>query len=201
MITVAIFLGGCLNKTPIRHITESPAVVVSEAGKVEVSGDAKTPSKVDTKKTDGRMTIPEGSRFEFNEKLGVMTLVMAKASEMAVNRTETAVQGPVAFTPDKGPTVGEEMDAKSDFWTKLGLQIALVVGGAAAIFGLVRGWDLVMYGGMALSGSALFGLFVQKHPTLLIFLGIGAALIVVGPWLWHTKLKKLANNTQPPPNG
>lgn len=195
VITVAILLGGCLNKVPIRHIAEPPAVVVSEAGKVEVSGDAKTPSKIDTKKTDGRITIPEGSRFEFNEKLGVMTLVMAKASEMAVNRTETAVQGPVAFTPDKGPTIGEEMQAKAGYWTHLGLMAGMVAGAAAAIFGLVRGWNYVMYGGAAVSAACMFGLFVQKHPALLIVIGLGAALAMVGPIIWHTKLKKLEPKT------
>lgn len=194
-ILCLLLVSGCLSKLPVRHIAESPAVTVSEAGVVKVSGDAQTPSKVDTKKTDGRFTIPEGSRFEFNEKLGVMTLVLSKASEMAVNRTETAVQGPVAFTPDKGPTVGEEMQAKAGYWTHLGLMAGMVAGAAAAIFGLVRGWNYVMYGGSAVSAACMFGLFVQKHPALLIIIGLGATLAFVGPLIWHTKLKKLTNDT------
>lgn len=190
-----LLLSGCSNKNPVRHISESPAVLVSESGKVEVSGDAQTPSKVDTKKTDGRMSIPEGSRFEFNEKLGTFSLVMAKASEMALNRTETAVQGPVAFTPDKGPTIGEEMQAKAGYWTHLGLMAGMVGGAAAAVFGLVRGWNYVMYGGSAISAACMFGLFVEKHPALLIIIGLGAALAMVGPIIWHTKLKKLEPKT------
>jgi hypothetical protein len=188
--SVLLIVTGC--KTgPIRHIAESPAVTVSDSGKVEVSGDAQTPSRVDTKKTGSNLKLPEGSRLEFNEKLGVFSVVLSKASEIAVNRTETAVQGPVAFTPDKGPTVGEEMEAKSNFWTVLGLRAALAAGCFAIIFGLVKDWPFVMYGGISMAGAALFGLFVQRHPTLMIFIGAGAALIVMATIIWHTKLKKI----------
>lgn len=202
LILVVFVVSGCSSFKPTRHIAESPAISVSETGQVKVSGDAQTPSKVDTKKTDGRLAIPEGSRFEFNEKLGVMTLVMAKASEIAVNRTETAVQGPVAFTPDRGPTVGEEAQARAGYWTHLGLMAGMVAGAAAAIFGLVRGWNYVMYGGSAVSAACMFGLFVQKHPALLIIIGLGAALAFVGPIIWHTKLKHLSNDAPqtPAPN-
>jgi hypothetical protein len=104
----------------------------------------------------------------------------------------------VAFTPDKPPTIGEEKSAQADYWTTLGLRVGIAVGAALAIFGLVRGWDMVMYGGAAISGACLFGLFVQKHPTLLLIIGLGAALVVVGPIIWHTKLKRLAPATEPP---
>jgi hypothetical protein len=194
---ICLFLTGC-NMLPMRHIAVSPAVTVSEAGKVEVSGDAAVPSKVDTKKTDSKLPLPEGSRLEFNEKLGVFSITLSKASEIALNRTETAVQGPVAFTPDKAPTVAEEKSAQADFWTALGLRAGMFLGAALAIFGLVRGWDMVMYGGGAIAGACLFGLFVQKHPTLLLVIGLGAALVFVGPLIWHTKLKKLAPATEPP---
>lgn len=179
-----------MSKKPVRHVAESPAISVQE-GNVEISGDSKTPPKVDTKQTGSKFVLPQGSRLEFNEKLGIFSVVLSKASEMAVSRTETAVQGPVAFTPDKGATVQDEAEAKSDFWTSLGLRAGVVLGIAAALFGLTRHWDLVMYGGGAVAGACLFGLFVQKHPVLLIVIGLGVATAVVGPILWHTKLKHI----------
>jgi hypothetical protein len=192
---LCLMLGGC--KTgPVRHIAVSPTVEVSESGKIDLQGDAQSPAKVDTKKTDSTLKLPEGSKIEFNEKLGVFSITLSKDSQIALNRTETAVQGPVAFVPDKGPTVAEESEAKADFWTTLGLRAGVVTGIALAIFGLVRHWDLVMYGGGAISAGCLFGLFVQKHPILLIVIGIGAALAGVGPILWHAKIKRLANNPQ-----
>lgn len=199
LVPFILLLCGC-NMLPKRHIAVSPAVTVSEAGKVEVSGDAQVAPKVDTKKTDSKMALPEGTRLEFNEKLGVFSITLSKPSELALNRSETAIQGPVAFTPDKAPTIAEEKEAQADFWTTLGLRVGMALGAAVAIFGLVRAWDYVMFGGAAVSGACLFGLFVQKHPGLLLIIGIGASLCIVGPLVWHTKLKKLAIS-EPPPKG
>jgi len=197
LIALAFALVVSCKTAPVRHVAQSPAVSVTQAGAVEIRGDAQVAPKVDTKRTDGKMALPEGSRLEFNEKLGVFTITLTKASELAVNRQETAIAGPVAFTPDKAPTVMEESQAKSDFWTTLGLRIGIAVGTAAAIFGLVRGWDMVMYGGAAVACASLFGIFVQKHPTLLLIIGLGLALVVVGPIIWHTKLKGITTPTPP----
>lgn len=183
---------------PVRHIAESPQVVVTDSGAVKVSGDAKTQPKVDTKKTESKITLPEGSRIEFNEKLGTLSVVLSKASEMASNRTETAIAGPVAFTPDKGATVQDEAAAKSDFWAALGLKAGLVLGIAVGLFGLVRGWDFVMYGGGAVAAACAFGIFVDKHPILLLVIGLGAAIAVIGPIIWHTKLKALSPDAPAP---
>lgn len=156
---------------------------------MKIEGDAKTAPKVDTKSSEAIIKLPEGSTFDFNEKMGTIRLTLSKATQMAVNRTETKVDGPIAFEPDKGPTVGEEKKAEADFWTSIGLKAGLALGIAVALFGLVRGWDFVMYGGGALAGACAFGIFVEKHPLLLTFIGIGIALMVAGPVLWHTKIK------------
>lgn len=180
---------------PVRHIAQSPEVSVGGQVPVEIKGDSKTAPNVTNSQTGSKMVIPEGSKFVFDEKLNTLTLVMSKASEIAVNRSETAIKGPVAFTPDKGPTVGEEKSAQADFWTVLGLRAGIAIGIAMAIFGLVRHWDLVMYGGAAVAGACLFGIFVQQHPLLLLVIGLGIAAAIVGPTIYHTKIKKLE---QPP---
>ncbi len=187
-IALIFALSGC-KFIPVRHIAQSPAVSVTPSGGVLLSGDSPSPAKVNSSKSDSVMPIPEGSTFAFNEKLGTMVLTVSKATSLALNRTETRVEGPVAFTPDKAPTIAEEKNAQANFWVKLGLQACVLIGGAAAIFGLVKDWNLVMYGGIAVCVSGLFGLFVQAHPILLLFIGLGVALKFVGPIIWHTKLK------------
>ncbi len=189
-LALAMVVFGCAT-APVRKLAVSPTVSVSPVGAIELSGDSPAPAKVDTKNTASRLDIPEGSRIEFNEKLGVLSIALSKATSVAVNRTESTVQGPVAFQPDRGPTVGEEAQAKADFWTMLGLRVGTALGIAVAIFGLVRGWDFVMYGGGAVAGACMFGLFIQKHPLLLMLIGLGVAAAVVGPIIYHTKVKKL----------
>jgi len=80
---------------------------------------------------------------------------------------------------------------------KIWFWIGTLVGLAAGIFGLVRGWDLIMYGGGAIAAACLFAIFVQNYPWILAIIGIGAALAVAGPYLWHTKVKHLQGQTPP----
>lgn len=72
-----------------------------------------------------------------------------------------------------------------------------MVGLAVGLFGLVRGWDFVMYGGGAVAGACAFALFIQAHPLVFVVIGIGVALKIVGPLLWHTKLKHHENKPDP----
>lgn len=177
---------------PMRHVAQTPSVSIVENDKgktVKVDGDAKVPSKVDTKAAESRIPIPEGTKVEFNESLGTLTFVLSKPSVFTSERKETDITGPVSHEPDKAPTIKEEMDAKSDFWISLGLRVGVAVGMAAAIFGLVRDWNMVMYGGASVAGACLFGLFVVKHPILLLIIGLGIAIAIAGPTIWHTKLK------------
>jgi hypothetical protein len=179
---------GC-SFTPSKKPVESPAVTVSQAGDVKTTGDAQVPAKVDTKKTSGNLAIPEGSRIEFNAKLDTVSVQLAKATNFVSESTQTAVTGPTAFVPEKGPTAQELSDAKAGFWTKLMLQVGIFVGGSAAIFGLVKEYNMVMYGGLAVLGASLFGLFIERHPILFAIAGIGIAMAYVGPYLWHKKIK------------
>lgn len=191
-LAILILLAGC-KSAPQRHVAETPSVVVGQAGDVAMKGDTPNPAKVNTSTSESVMPIPEGSTFVFNEKAGTLALTLSKATQIAVNRKETMVEGAVAFTPDKAPTLKEEKDAQSDYWVKLGLYAAVFVGGGAAIFGLVRGWNLVMLGGGSTLGAGLFGLFIERHPLILVVIGVGVALKFAGPYLWHFHLKPKEN--------
>lgn len=194
LVSSTILLSGCQSgwwkKEPVRHIARSPSVVANN-GKVEITGDSQVAPKVNTKQSETSLALPEGSTFDFNEKLGTLRLTLAKASSLAVSRTETNIDGPRSFTPDKAPTIQEEKQAESDFWVNLGLKAGLVLGAGIAIFGLVRSWDFMMYGGAALSAACGFGIFIERHPFLLLIVGIGITLAVVGPSIWHAKLKRM----------
>lgn len=174
---------------------ESPKVTVSEKGAVTLSGDTSKPADVKTATSTGSMTLPEGSSIVFNEKLGTLSVVMAKASQIALNRTETAVKGPEAFEPAKPPSAQEIADAEAEASTKKKLYLALFAGLALAIFGLVRHWDLVMYGGGAIALAAYIGLVVVKslkdHPWIGQVITAGIVLAVAGPLVYHLKIKKL----------
>ena len=200
LVATILLLSGCQagwwKKAPVRHIAQSP-VVIADKGKVEITGDSQVSPKVNTKQSEASLVLPEGSTFDFNEKLGTVKLTLTKASNLLVNRTETAIDGPRSFTPDKAPTIQEEKQAESDYWVNLGLKAGLVLGAAIAIFGLVRGWDFVMYGGAALSAACGFGIFVERHPVLLFIVGIGATLAIVGPSIWHAKLKTIVETGSP----
>lgn len=185
------FLSGCFG-TPKRPSIVTPTITTTPTT-VELKGDAQIPAKVDTKKTESTLTIPEGSRFEFNDKLNTLSLTLARATTMTTQRHEQAITGPVAFMPDKAPTVQEISDAKQSFWVGLGLKAGLAFGSAAAVFGLVRDWNLVMYGGAAIAAACAFGLFVEKHPILLMAIGLGVAAVVIAPILWYSKIKPLEN--------
>ena len=72
---------------------------------------------------------------------------------------------------------------------KIWFWLGLIVGVSAAIFGLVRAWNLVMWGGVAVAGACAFGIFVQQAPWLFAIIGAGVALKFAGPYIWHTQIK------------
>ncbi len=177
-------------KSPI-PLPKTPEVQVSREGVVSLTGDSKVAPQVTTSRSDSVMPIPEGSTFVFNEKLGTMVLTVSKATQIALNRTETEVKGPVAFDPPKQPTVKDISDAKADYWTTLGLRAGVFLGCCLAIYGLVEQWKLLMIGGGCITAASLFGLFQQAHPVLLAVIGIGLALCFAGPYIYHTAVKPL----------
>lgn len=189
---------GCSLVSRVRKAVAPVATITAGATTVTQKGDAQTPANAKTETKTGEITIPAGSLVAFNEKTGALEYRLSKDTPLrAETRTETA-NGPAAFTPPAPPTAHEEASAKADALTTIGLRIALAVGVAAALFGLVRDWTLVMWGGTAVAGAGLFGLFVQAHPLLLLVIGLGVAAAVIGPWIYHRKIKPQANATAAP---
>lgn len=180
-----LFVSGC---STLRHIVTPAASVTTPTGAVLTqTGDAQVPASVSTKTATASIIVPAQSIVWKNEQTGALEYRLAKDAPLTtVTRTEEA-KAPTAFAPPAPPTPAELSDGKMVMFYRIGL----VVGIAAALFGLVRDYTLVMIGGGCVAGACLFGLFVQSHPVLLIIIGLGVALKFVGPYIWHTQLKTL----------
>jgi MFS family permease len=73
------------------------------------------------------------------------------------------------------------------------MRLGLVAGIAAGVFGLVKGWDFVAWGGGAIAAGCVAGMALASVPPWLwAVFGVGAAACVIGPVIWHTKLKPRA---------
>lgn len=175
-----------------------PPAGASQAGevKVEQKGDAAVPAKAWSVTNAATVPLPAGSEVTFNEKLGTLSVKLSGETILTTTMRTDHAEGPQAFTPPAPPTPSDEANGRAVLLMRLGV----VAGIAAGLFGLVRGWDFVMYGGGAVAGACLFGLFVERHPVLFIVAGAGVAAAVVGPWIYHTKLKRVTGPPSPLPS-
>lgn len=166
---------------------ESPAATITgpAGASLAQTGDAQTPATADTSAGSSALVIPAGTPVSIAAD-GTATFTAAEPVRIAATFSAFRAAGPGAFTPPAPPTPAEQARG----WGVQVFQIALALGIAAAVFGLVRGWDFVMYGGAAVSAGAAFALFVASHPVLFAVLGLGLGAAVAGVVIWHTKLKR-----------
>lgn len=185
-----LLLAACASLPKVKAPT---ATITTPAGaSVTQTGDAQAPARLDTATESRRVPLPAGSAIVFDEKLGTTTISLSRDVVLTSEARTESAQAPQAFTPPKPPTASEQADARATLWYRLGLAAGLVAG----IFGLVRGWDWIALGGGAIAGACAFALFIQRHPVLFTVMGIGAALMVAGPYIWHRVLKHLPNPDQ-----
>lgn len=186
LLVGVVFLSGCA--TPLNFFHKVSAVVKTPTTQMKQVGDAAQPATVTTSTTKNEFPIPWGAKVVVE-----MPSAPTPAVPPPIMTTSTTIEhvvGPTSFQPPAPPTAGALADANVKIWFWIGL----AVGVAAAIFGLVRDWNLVMYGGIAVAGACAFAIFVQAHPLVFVVIGLGIALKFAGPWFWHTQLK----NKQPP---
>lgn len=170
---------------------------------VKQTGPAEVPATADQTTSRASVPLPAGSRVEvFNpervsingetvsntENAAGIAVTLPAPSVLSVETVSNRVVGPQAFAPPSPPSPVELAAGKAAWLYRVGL----LVGIAAGVFGLVRGWDFVMYGGAAVAAACGFGMFAESHPVLLFVIGGGVVLAVAGPLLWHWKLKHLS---------
>jgi len=166
---------------------------------VKQTGPAAIPATADQVTSRASVPLPAGTEIKVSQPAGPdlrpdsstaaagsgVSVILPAPSVLTVETVSNRVSGPQSFSPPSPPSPVEIAAGKAAWLYRVGL----LVGIAAGVFGLVRGWDFVMYGGAAVAAACGFGMFAESHPVLLFVIGGGVVLAVVGPLLWHWKLK------------
>lgn len=184
------------------------AAVRSAAGAVTQRGPVSVPARAETLTSTATLPLPAGSRVEVSNPapaaapgggtsqggaLSVpagLSVTLPEPAVLTVQTVQDRISGPQSFAPPSPPSPVEIAAGKAAWLYRLGL----LIGAAVGVFGLVRGWDFVMYGGAAVAAACGFAMFAESHPVLFFVIGGGIVLAVVGPLLWHTKLKHLGES-------
>lgn len=189
LVVVVLLLSGCTTSSFWRR---AKAVVRTPSSQITQSGDVAVPTQVHTTTTKTEVPIPAGSRITVETPAPTAATVSLPSPVLSQSVTTESITGPSSFTPPVGPTPSEQSAGTVKLYSWFGV----IIGAMAAIFGLVRGWNMVMYGGIAIAGACLLAIFVQAYPWLFAIIGLGAGIAYAGPYIWHTKLKPTV-----PPNG
>lgn len=193
LLVCVVIMPGCVS--PKNWLNRVSAVVKTPTTQVEQAGAVAQPTQVTTQTTKTDVPIPAGAKV-------TIEMPPAKPDDkptiLTTSTTTEHVVGPTSFQPPLPPSPGDLASGTLKVWFYVGL----VVGCAAALFGLVRGWNLVMYGGLCVAGACAFAIFVQSSPWVFALIGLGVALKFAGPYIWHTQIKKtetITTDTTVPP--
>gem|GEM_PF-2670015 len=186
VVLAACCLAAFTGCNTLRPAAKSPETTATAGGvSLSQSGDAAQPAHASETTTTTATVIPPGVPVTWHAD-GSVTFTPAAPLNLVTTRTEANATGPAAFTPPAPPTPTEEAAGRASLWMRLGL-----VGGIAlGVFGIVRGWDFVGYGGGAIAAGCVAGLALASVPPWLwLVFGGAAAACVLGPIIWHWKLK------------
>lgn len=179
------------------HRREASTIKAASGATVTAWGPVESPANVATNASVTTLPIPAGLTVTVDpEPVGAwdapavdvrkpMTVALAAPSELRIETRGEVVTAPKGYAPPEPPTPAQLADGRAVWLYRIGL----VVGIAAALFGLVRGWDFVMYGGGVVAAACSVGLFAHSHPVLFAVIGGGIALAGAGVFIWHTRLK------------
>ena len=106
----------------------------------------------------------------------------ATITQTRPDNTTFTLTGPTA---QAAPTPAQ----KAQGWLTYIFYFGMAGGAALAIYGLGWGGKMLTTGGLCIAGGAAIAQWLNSHPGAFVMIGIGAALALVGPWLWHTLLK------------
>lgn len=190
---LALYLSGCA-LSPLRTAKAPRAAITAPGVAIEQDGDTPAPASVNTSTTKAALPVPAGSFVRVDaaaegekvENKG-LSVELSAPSVLTVETVSTIAAGPRSFDPPSPPSPVEISKGRAAFWLRLGL-----VGGlAVAAFGLVRGWDILGIGGGCVAVACMVADLLDKFPPWLwMLLGGGTAAAVIGPTLWHFRLKK-----------
>ncbi len=180
VVLVAVLVVGCAPGRAPRARIDRPGLY-----QLYQDGLAQTPATTTDKTSSAAATIPPGVPVTAHPD-GSITWTTAAPLSVVTTRSESTATGPASFAPPAPPSPADEAEGKARLWLWLGI----VAGGAAGVFGLVRGWDMVATGGGAVAAACVAALALQRVPSWLwAILGAGLAAALVGPWIWHRRIK------------
>lgn len=180
LLLVFLFLAGCRNglyvpKSPTSTVTTTDGTVIT------TTGDTPTPPKSEITKTKTTLPLALGQALVFDSRNGKLELTLSRDVTLTNEVTQTKIEGPTSFKPPAPPTIS---DVKKEE-RKTYLYVVLFLGVAAAIFGLVRDWHVLMVGGACVAGAAYLGIFVTDHPVITILVCAAGGFMVAGPYVYH----------------
>lgn len=186
LLVGVVTMCGCA--TPFSMFHKVSASIKTPSVLVKQTGDAAQPATVTTSTTKTEAPIPAGSRITIETPAAE---TKGPVPMLTTTTTAERIVGPAAYAPPLGPTPSDIAGANLKIWFWVGL----VIGSAAALFGLVRGWNLVMWGGICVASACALAIFVQTSPLVFALLGVGVALKLAGPYIWHTQIKQVTSTT------
>lgn len=183
IILLCLILSGCSRLAFWSALPKTPETKVTTptGANVTMTGDAKTPSKVDTNVTVSSLQLPSGQNIRFNASLGTYDFTLSQPTTIETKATNTKVEGGIAYDPPKAPTLSEVKTETRKTW----LYIAGFIGCAAALYGLIKDWHVVMVGGLCVAGAAVVGITISDYPWILPVICVAAGFAVAGPYIWH----------------
>ena len=190
LVLLAALLCGCQSGMSAAY--QATANARAGAAQVAQAGSAAEPATANERTTRTETVIPPGVDVTAHPD-GRVTWRNAEPIALVSTFTDSTATGPRSHTPPAPPTPSDHAAGRASLLMRLGL----VVGAALAVFGLVRGWDFVAWGGGAVAAACVLGLALASIPPWLwIVLGIGGAACVLGPVAWL----KLRPRAAPPPS-
>lgn len=160
---------------------------------VELAGPVQTPAVVWNERDTFKIPTVRGTTVTISTAgdSGNASTVGGPAAAPAVELTSerSGVVTPTHYAPPAPATPAELADGNLKIWLTLGA----VVGVAAGLFGVVRGWDFIAIGGACVAAASGVGLIASKIPSWVYIVGaVGATIAGAGWAAWHFKIKPLS---------
>lgn len=184
---LALALAGC-GSLPRALRPPPPAAATATAGTATVTqtGAAEVPAAAETTATTATVTLPAATTIAQDPATGALTYTLPAPAVLTAATRNERVTAPQSFTPPAPPTPADLAAGRAALWFRLGL----VAGIAAALFGLVRGWDFVAWGGAAVAAGCALAIWLERSTLALPIIGAGIAFALAGVLAWHFHVKK-----------
>jgi hypothetical protein len=188
-LLLALFLSLLLGCQPGRrtHREAAGTVTTGPAGvEVNQTGAAAKPATAARKQVRVETFIPPGVEVSAWTD-GRISWKTTAPQPVATTTTDESAAGPQSFTPAAPPTPSEEADGQARLYAWL----AIIIGGAAGIFGAVRAWPMVGIGGGCVAAAGVAVVALGSIPEWVwTVLSVGLVVAVAGPLIWRFHLQR-----------